>query len=68
MKSIRRTLALAAGIAAWSIAAAQGQPAAPEHSTHHAPASTAAMADGEVRKIDKEQGKLTLRQDRKSVV
>lgn len=61
MKSIRRTLALAAGIAAWSIAAAQSQPASPEHSTHHAPASTAAMADGEVRKIDKEQGKLTLR-------
>jgi Cu(I)/Ag(I) efflux system periplasmic protein CusF len=37
-----------------------------DHATHHAPAASAAAAataevDGEVRKIDKEQGKLTLK-------
>ena len=35
-----------------------------DHSAHHAPAASAAAAatsDGEVRKVDKEQGKVTLR-------
>jgi Cu/Ag efflux protein CusF len=36
-----------------------------DHATHHAPAAAASAAtpavDGEVRKVDKEQGKLTLR-------
>ncbi len=40
---------------------AQTQPA--DHSSHHPPASTAAppLVDGEVRKVDKETGKLTLK-------
>lgn len=42
------------------------QTSAADHAAHHpagasVPASTAPMADGEVRKIDKEQGKLTLK-------
>ncbi len=35
-----------------------------DHSAHHAPAASAAaapMTDGEVRKVDKEQGKVTLK-------
>lgn len=61
--NVSRYIALA-GIALWSIAGAQSQSSSGEHSTHHPSASAsspAAMADGEVRKIDKEQGKLTLR-------
>jgi len=46
--------------------AAHAQASAPEHSAHHpagasAAAPTSTMADGEVRKIDKAQGKVTLR-------
>ena len=44
-------------------AAAQAQQQSADHGAHH-PASTAAaadMADGEVRKIDKAQGKVTLK-------
>jgi len=42
------------------------QTSAADHAAHHpagasAPASTTPMADGEVRKIDKEQGKVTLK-------
>ncbi len=42
------------------------QTSAADHAAHHpagasAPASTTSMADGEVRKIDKEQGKVTLK-------
>lgn len=42
------------------------QTSAADHAANHpagasAPASTTAMADGEVRKIDKEQGKVTLK-------
>lgn len=42
------------------------QTAAADHAAHHpagasAPASTTSMADGEVRRIDKEQGKVTLK-------
>ena len=42
------------------------QTSAADHAAHHpasasAPASPSAMADGEVRKIDKEQGKVTLK-------
>lgn len=53
-------IALAASAAAW------GQTSAEDHSAHHpagasAPTPATAMADGEVRKVDKEQGKLTLR-------
>jgi Cu/Ag efflux protein CusF len=41
-----------------------GQTSAAEHSAHHAPAAASASAptaDGEVRKVDKEQGKVTLK-------
>ena len=46
--------------------AAFAQTSAADHAAHHpagasAPASTRSMADGEVRKIDKEQGKITLK-------
>jgi Cu(I)/Ag(I) efflux system protein CusF len=41
---------------------AQTTPAsAADHAAHHAPSAAPAQSDGEVRKIDKEQGKLTLR-------
>ena len=45
--------------------AAQAQSPA-DHAAHHAPAASAptALADGEVRRIDKEQGKLTLKHGR----
>lgn len=46
-------------------AQAQASPASGvDHSAHHAPAASSAAApssDGEVRKIDKEQGKVTLK-------
>lgn len=43
---------------------AYAQTSAADHSAHHAPAATPAAApttDGEVRKVDKEQGKVTLK-------
>lgn len=60
------TLLLAgATLAAGASAFAQGAPApADDHSAHHAPAvsrDAAPLTEGEVRKIDKEQAKLTLR-------
>lgn len=52
---------LAASLSMAFSAQAQTTPASgAEHATHHT-ASTAPQSDGEVRKIDKEQGKLTLR-------
>jgi Cu/Ag efflux protein CusF len=50
----------AAALAASGVAFAQST----DHSAHHAPAPSAAAApasEGEVRKVDKEQGKVTLR-------
>ena len=46
--------------------AAFAQTSAADHAAHHpagasASASTSSMADGEVRKVDKEQGKVTLK-------
>ncbi len=44
--------------------AAFAQTSTADHSAHHAPAASAAAAptsDGEVRKVDKEQGKVTLK-------
>jgi Cu/Ag efflux protein CusF len=46
--------------------AASAQTSAADHTAHHAngasaPASTSSLADGEVRKIDKQQGKVTLK-------
>jgi Cu/Ag efflux protein CusF len=53
----------AAALAGASIAHAQtASGAATDHAAHHPPAaSAAAQSDGEVRKVDKAQGKLTLR-------
>jgi len=48
------------------VGAAQAQ-STTDHAAHHAPAASAAAApttDGEVRKVDKEQGKLTLKHGR----
>ena len=63
MKPTRILIAFA--LTASACAAALAQSSA-DHSAHHAPAaSTAAPAtDGEVRKVDKEQGKLTLKHGR----
>lgn len=36
-------------------------PAADDHAAHHATTAATPQSDGEVRKVDKEQGKLTLR-------
>jgi Cu(I)/Ag(I) efflux system periplasmic protein CusF len=56
---ITMTIAIATGTV---FAQAQTAPAsAPDHAAHHAATPTAPQSDGEVRKIDKAQGKLTLR-------
>lgn len=61
MKSMATTL-LSLALLAGPVMA---QPKADDHSAHHAPAAAAAasseMSEGEVRKIDKGAGKLTLR-------
>jgi Cu(I)/Ag(I) efflux system periplasmic protein CusF len=61
MKRIH-TLALAAALLA-STAGAQQAPQGAEHSSHHPPGAAAAapQSEGEVRKVDLEQGKVTLR-------
>lgn len=54
------SLIAAAALVASGAALAQST----DHSAHHAPAASAAAAptaDGEVRKVDKEQGKVTLK-------
>lgn len=58
------SLAAAAALSVFGTALAQTSAA--DHTAHHpagasAPAAATPMADGEVRKIDKEQGKVTLR-------
>lgn len=54
---------LAAAVLATTFGAhAQSSPASgAEHSSHHQASTAAAQSDGEVRKVDKEQGKVTLR-------
>lgn len=57
-----QSIITAAAVAVTSTAFAQASSA--DHSAHHPPAAAAAttpLSDGEVRKIDKEQGKLTLK-------
>lgn len=54
------TLAAAASVAAAQNGAHSGHGAHDEHAGHTAPA-TAELTDGEVKKIDKEAGKMTLR-------
>lgn len=56
----------ALAIAAFALATAAQAQSTTDHSAHHAPAAsaTATMADGEIRKIDKEQAKLTLKHGR----
>ena len=51
---------LAAAVAAVGAHAQSAPSASPEHANHH-PAVTVPLADAEVRKIDREQGKVTLR-------
>jgi Cu(I)/Ag(I) efflux system periplasmic protein CusF len=53
--------------AALAMAASAQAQSTTDHAAHHAPAASAAVApttDGEVRKVDKEQGKLTLKHGR----
>ncbi len=55
---------IAAAFAAASVVAhAQSAPAASavDHAAHHGSSTSAPQSDGEVRKVDKAQGKLTLR-------
>jgi Cu/Ag efflux protein CusF len=53
---------LAASLAMTFSVQAQTTPASgADHAAHHQASSAAPQSDGEVRKIDKEQGKLTLR-------
>ena len=61
MNSTITTLLLSAAFAAPVLA--QQAPKADDHSAHHPPGATAtaAMADGEVRKVDKAQAKITLK-------
>ena len=61
MKLAILALALAAALSAQTQAQAQAQPKADDHAAHHAAAADAALADGEVRKVDKEAGKITLK-------
>lgn len=53
-------------VAAFAAAMAAQAQSPTDHATHHVPAAsaTAVMTDGEVRKIDKEQAKLTLKHGR----
>ena len=56
-----RTLLAAAALASTLTAYAQSTAASgADHAAHH-PAAAAPQSDGEVRKVDKEQGKVTLR-------
>jgi Cu(I)/Ag(I) efflux system protein CusF len=66
LKEIRMKFAHIVTIAAVASAAfavkAQTAPAsAADHSAHHPATAAAPQSDGEVRKVDKEQGKVTLR-------
>ena len=58
----KHTLALAAILLASAVGAQQA-PQGGDHSSHHTPGSAAAagQSEGEVRKVDLEQGKVTLR-------
>jgi Cu/Ag efflux protein CusF len=61
MKTIHVAIAAAMGLAAG--AHAQQPAAAVDHAAHHAPgaaAVTALLSEGQVRKVDKAQGKVTL--------
>lgn len=54
-------LSVAAGTPAWAASHAGGHGANVDHGKPMAQASTGDMTDGEVRKVDKEGGKLTLK-------
>ena len=57
----KHTLALAAVLLASAVGAQQA-PQGADHAAHHEPAAAAApQSEGEVRKVDLEQGKVTLR-------
>jgi Cu/Ag efflux protein CusF len=65
MKAIH-VVAVASLVIAFGAQAQTGPASANDHASHHPPAASAAaapaaMTEGEVRKVDKEQGKLTLR-------
>ena len=54
-------IALIAALLSYTVVGAQ----APDHRAHHEakPAATAPMVEGEVRKVDKDAGKLTLKHE-----
>ena len=57
----RHILAFVALAAVFGANAQTGQASGSDHATHHPATSATPRNDGEVRKIDKEQGKVTLR-------
>ena len=60
--NLARILAVAAAVvSALATAPALAQTASPDHAAHHASAPAPPSIDGEVRKIDKGQAKLTLK-------
>ena len=61
MKPLKALAAAAVLVAATGMAAAQTQAAPTNQASAAASAPSASMTDGEVRKIDKEAGKMTLR-------
>ncbi len=61
MKFTHIITAAAIASAAFVVHAQTTPPSGADHSAHHPAATSAPQADGEVRKIDKEQGKVTLR-------
>lgn len=60
MKIISILVAAAMATPAMS-ASAQAPASAVDHAAHHGASAAAPQSDGEVRKVDREQGKLTLR-------
>ncbi len=61
MKFIQRLSAAAIAVAAAASHAQTAPASAADHDRHHTAAAGAPQSDGEVRKVDKEQGKVTLR-------
>jgi Cu(I)/Ag(I) efflux system periplasmic protein CusF len=56
-----RTLLAFAAVLLASAVGAQQAPQGGDHSSHHVPGAAAPQSEGEVRKVDLEQGKVTLR-------
>jgi len=60
-KSMKHSARMLAALALIAVAGAQAQQATDDHSTHHAAPASTPQTEGEVRKVDMELGKVTLR-------